>query len=151
MLRIPKWRLAFPLTLRHEDRLQLFFERRGHGQAFDDHVVQGGSGVSGLRSFASSRLRQRTPDPMQIIYLLQTTEAEKISSLSEKLAQIDITPPYRIVFIQNHDRMLVRRFQQPLSSLKSMLARDCGEFRFSVAEPKNKFLSLTQSRFLLLN
>ena len=33
-----------PLTLRREDRLELFFEGRGHGQAFDDHVVQGGAG-----------------------------------------------------------------------------------------------------------
>jgi hypothetical protein len=29
------------LTLRRKDRLELLFERRGHGQAFDDHVVQG--------------------------------------------------------------------------------------------------------------
>jgi hypothetical protein len=33
-----------PLTLRREDRLELFFEGHGHGQAFDDHVVQGGAG-----------------------------------------------------------------------------------------------------------
>gem|GEM_PF-4675498 len=44
MLRIPKWRPAFPLTLRREDRLELFFEGRRHGQAFNDHVVQGGPG-----------------------------------------------------------------------------------------------------------
>jgi hypothetical protein len=61
------------------------------------------------------------------IYLLQTTEAEKISSLGEEIAQIDTTPAYRIVFNQNRDRRLVRRFQQPLSSLKPMLARDCWE------------------------
>ena len=41
MLRIPNWRLALPLTLRRKDRLELFFEARGHGQAFDDHVVEG--------------------------------------------------------------------------------------------------------------
>src|SRR4029453_7863130 len=40
ILRIPKWGLL-PLTLQCEDRLELFFEGRGHGQAFDDHVVQG--------------------------------------------------------------------------------------------------------------
>ena len=28
-----------PLTLRREDRLELFFERHRHGQAFDNHVV----------------------------------------------------------------------------------------------------------------
>jgi hypothetical protein len=44
MLRVPKWRPALPLTLRRKDRLELFFERRGHGQAFDDHVLQGGPG-----------------------------------------------------------------------------------------------------------
>jgi hypothetical protein len=44
MLRIPKWRPALPLTLRSKDRLELFFEGRGRGQAFDDHVVQGGPG-----------------------------------------------------------------------------------------------------------
>jgi hypothetical protein len=44
MLRIPKWRAALPLTLRGKDRLDLFFEGRGHGQAFDDHFVQGGPG-----------------------------------------------------------------------------------------------------------
>jgi hypothetical protein len=44
MLRIPNWRLALPLTLRRKDRLELFFEARGHGQAFDDHVVQGSPG-----------------------------------------------------------------------------------------------------------
>jgi hypothetical protein len=44
MVRIPKWRLALPLTLRCKDWLELFFERRGHGQVFDDHVVQGGAG-----------------------------------------------------------------------------------------------------------
>lgn len=33
-----------PLTLRRKDRLELFFERRGHGQAFDDHAVQGAPG-----------------------------------------------------------------------------------------------------------
>jgi hypothetical protein len=32
---------SVPLTLRDKDRLELFFEGRGHGQAFDDHVVQG--------------------------------------------------------------------------------------------------------------
>ena len=44
MLRIPKWRLALLLTLRGKDRLELFFEGCGHGEAFDDHVVQGASG-----------------------------------------------------------------------------------------------------------
>jgi hypothetical protein len=44
MLEIPKWRLALPLALRRKDRLELLFERRGHGQAFDDHVVQGTPG-----------------------------------------------------------------------------------------------------------
>ena len=33
------------LTLRRKDRLELFFERRVHGHAFDDHVVQGGPGI----------------------------------------------------------------------------------------------------------
>jgi hypothetical protein len=32
------------LTLRREDRLELFFEGCGHGQAFDDDAVQCGSG-----------------------------------------------------------------------------------------------------------
>src|SRR5262245_18169750 len=32
------------LTLGRENRLELFFERRRDGQAFDDHVVQGGPG-----------------------------------------------------------------------------------------------------------
>jgi len=63
--------------------------------------------------------------PLQVIYLLQTTEAEKISSLGEEIAQIDITPTYQIVFMQNRDRTLIRRPKQPLSSLKPMLARDC--------------------------
>ena len=49
MLRIPKWRPAFPLTLWREDRLELFFEGRGRGQAFDGHAVQGGLGDPGLR------------------------------------------------------------------------------------------------------
>jgi hypothetical protein len=40
--RILKWRPALPLAFRRKDRLELFFERRGHGQAFDDHVVQNG-------------------------------------------------------------------------------------------------------------
>ena len=40
MLRIPKWRPALPLTLRCKDRLDLFFEGRGHGPAFDNQVVQ---------------------------------------------------------------------------------------------------------------
>jgi hypothetical protein len=44
MLRIPKWRPALLLTLRRKDRLELFFEGCGHGQAFDDHAVLGGSG-----------------------------------------------------------------------------------------------------------
>ena len=42
MLGIPKWRCS--LTLRRKNRLELFFECREHGQAFDDHVVQGGPG-----------------------------------------------------------------------------------------------------------
>src|SRR4030095_15090952 len=40
----PKWRPALQLTLRRKDRLELCFERRGHGQAFDDHFVQGSPG-----------------------------------------------------------------------------------------------------------
>jgi hypothetical protein len=44
VLRIPKWRSDLPLTLRRMDRLELFFERGGDGQAFDDHVVQCGPG-----------------------------------------------------------------------------------------------------------
>jgi hypothetical protein len=44
VLRIPKWRPTLALVLRYEDRLELFFERGGHGQTFDDHVVQGGPG-----------------------------------------------------------------------------------------------------------
>jgi hypothetical protein len=63
MLRIPKWRPAFPLTLRCKDRLELFFERRGHGQAFDDNAVQGVPGIR-FKSFAFSRVRRRTPDPI---------------------------------------------------------------------------------------
>jgi hypothetical protein len=43
MLRLPRWR-TLPLTLRRKDRLELFFEARGHGQAFDHHVVQDGPG-----------------------------------------------------------------------------------------------------------
>jgi hypothetical protein len=42
--RIPKWRPALPLVRRRKDRFELFFEGRGHGQAFDDHDVQGGPG-----------------------------------------------------------------------------------------------------------
>jgi hypothetical protein len=44
---VTRWgqvRPAFRLALRREDRLELFFERRGHGQAFDDHAVQSGPG-----------------------------------------------------------------------------------------------------------
>jgi hypothetical protein len=41
MLEIPKWQPILPLALRREDRLELFFEGRGNGPAFDDHVVQG--------------------------------------------------------------------------------------------------------------
>jgi hypothetical protein len=44
MPRIPKWRRALPLTLGRKDRLELFFERRGYGQVFDDQVVEGGPG-----------------------------------------------------------------------------------------------------------
>jgi hypothetical protein len=56
MLRIPNWRLALPLTLRRKDRLELFFEARGHGQAFDDHVVQvaPGIGFKVMRVFSAS-------------------------------------------------------------------------------------------------
>jgi hypothetical protein len=35
---------GLPLALRRKDRLELFFQCRGPGQAFDDHVVQGDSG-----------------------------------------------------------------------------------------------------------
>ena len=44
MLSIRRWRPALPLTFRRKDRLELLFEGRGHGQAFDDHVVQSGPG-----------------------------------------------------------------------------------------------------------
>jgi hypothetical protein len=44
ILRIPKRRPALRLTLRRKDRLELFFEGWGHGQAFDNHVVQGSTG-----------------------------------------------------------------------------------------------------------
>jgi hypothetical protein len=30
-----------PANLARKDRLEPFFEGRGHGQTFDDHVVQG--------------------------------------------------------------------------------------------------------------
>jgi hypothetical protein len=44
MLSMSKWQPDSPLALRRKDRLELFFERRGHGQAFDDHFVQGSPG-----------------------------------------------------------------------------------------------------------
>jgi hypothetical protein len=49
---------AFPLTLRRTDRLKLFFEGHGHGQAFDDHVVQGspGIGFKVIRVFSASTM-----------------------------------------------------------------------------------------------
>src|SRR5262249_48466852 len=59
-VRILRWRPAFPLTRRRKNRLELFFEARGHGQAFDDHLCIVARG-SGSRSFAFSRLRRRTP------------------------------------------------------------------------------------------
>jgi hypothetical protein len=56
MLRIPKWRPVLPLALRRKDRLELFFERRRHGQAFDDHVVRGAPGIvfKVIRVFSAS-------------------------------------------------------------------------------------------------
>jgi hypothetical protein len=56
MLSILKWRPDLLLTLRGKDRLELFFERRGHGQAFDDHAVQGGpgTGFKVIRAFSAS-------------------------------------------------------------------------------------------------
>jgi hypothetical protein len=62
MLRIPKWRPGLPLTLRCEDRLELFFERRGHGQAFDDKLCKVVPGI-GFRVIRVFLLRRRTPDP----------------------------------------------------------------------------------------
>src|SRR5262245_7971067 len=50
-------RPALPLTLGRKDWLELFFERRGHGQAFEDHVVQGGpqeSAFKVIRVFSAS-------------------------------------------------------------------------------------------------
>jgi hypothetical protein len=51
MLSILKWRLALLLTLRCEDRLELFFKGPGHGQAFDDHAVQSRDRIHGHSLF----------------------------------------------------------------------------------------------------
>lgn len=65
MLGIPKWPPALLLPLRPEDRLELFSEGRGHLQAFDNHVVQSGSGDrvqrhSGVLGFSDElRILQR--------------------------------------------------------------------------------------------
>jgi hypothetical protein len=44
------------LTLRRKNRLELFFDDRGHGQAFDDHAVQCGPGIGCkvIRVFSAS-------------------------------------------------------------------------------------------------
>jgi hypothetical protein len=44
VLRIPKWQPALLVILRGKDRPELFLMAPGHGQAFDDHVAQGGPG-----------------------------------------------------------------------------------------------------------
>jgi hypothetical protein len=50
-----KWRLAVPLTLRREDRLELFFERCRHGQAFSMMLcnVAPGIGFKVIRVFSA--------------------------------------------------------------------------------------------------
>jgi len=55
MLQIPEYDRLL-LTLRRKDRLELFFERRWHGQAFHDHAVQGapGIGFKVIRVFSAS-------------------------------------------------------------------------------------------------
>ena len=62
-LTAPKWRPVLLLTLRRKDRLELFFEGGGHGQAFDDHVVQGGPGIEFkvIRVFSASATNSGSP------------------------------------------------------------------------------------------
>jgi hypothetical protein len=48
---------SLPLTLGREDRIELFFEGRGHGQAFDDLMlcrVVPGIGFKVIRVFSAS-------------------------------------------------------------------------------------------------
>jgi hypothetical protein len=111
-----------PLTLRRKDRLELLLSAAGMDRPSTIMLCKGGAGDRVSRSFAFYRLRRRTPDAIASNFISSIAAAEEISSLCEKLAQIDITPAYRILFAQNRDRRLVRRFQQPLSSLRCWLA-----------------------------
>jgi hypothetical protein len=45
-----------PANLRRKDRFELFFDRRAHGQAFDDHFLRSGPGdrVKVIRVFSAS-------------------------------------------------------------------------------------------------
>ena len=51
------------LTLRRKDRLELFFEGRGHRQAFDDLLCKVAPGI-GYKVIRVFRLRRRTLDPL---------------------------------------------------------------------------------------
>jgi hypothetical protein len=85
--------------------------------------------------------------PLQVIYLLQTTEAEKISVSGEELAQIDITPAYRILSVQIAiGGWLARRFRL-LNRYRHAIV--WGIPGFSVAEPKNNVLSFCNAFALM--
>jgi hypothetical protein len=103
-LRIPKWRPVLPLTLWRKDRLELFFERRGHGQVFDDHVVQGGSDFGDeLRNpsaFSGKLLPPRTRAPVARLAVSHNDARSYPGSRGVSLIAMQ-SRPLGVVFISN--------------------------------------------------